>query len=114
MTVATREGIVAMELPGWLAAALNEYFRAFSVGLGDTVTNAVEEVTGHLARSYDIIMDAQIPETKTVWLAESLNSQGFYRLLRVLTRRDWHLRGHPVHLGLSPRVTLTVRFWSPL
>ena len=50
---AAREGMVAMGLSAWFADALNEYFRAFSKGLGDTVTHAVQEVTGHPARSYE-------------------------------------------------------------
>ena len=50
---AGREALVGMGLSEWFADALNEYFKAFSEGLGDFVTGDVQQLTGHPARSFE-------------------------------------------------------------
>ena len=48
---AAREAMVDMGISEWVADALNEYFRAFSEGLGDFTTRDAEALTGHASRS---------------------------------------------------------------
>ncbi len=50
---AGREAMVGMGLSEWFADALTEYNKAFSEGLGDFTTGDVEELTSHLARSFE-------------------------------------------------------------
>ena len=50
---AGREAMVGMGLSEWFADALTEYSKAFSEGLGDFVTNDVEQVKGHAPRSFE-------------------------------------------------------------
>ncbi len=50
---AGRESMVGMGLSEWFADALTEYNKAFSERLGDFVTDDVEQVTGHVPRSYE-------------------------------------------------------------
>ena len=50
---AAREAMVDMGVAEWVAAALNEYFGAFSEGLGDYTTRDVEALTGHSPRSIE-------------------------------------------------------------
>lgn len=50
---AAREGMVGMGLPEWFSDAMVEYFRAFSEGYGDFITDDVQLVTGNPARSFE-------------------------------------------------------------
>ncbi len=50
---ASRDAMISMGLPEWLADAFGEYMTAFSEGYGDFTTNDVEAITGRPAHSYE-------------------------------------------------------------
>ncbi len=48
-----RQAMISIGLPEWVADAFGEYMTAFSEGYGDFTTDAVENITGQPARSYE-------------------------------------------------------------